>query len=84
MPIPESAVPEAVADLVSRIQKAKLPPVPRRRRIREAAGVSMREMARTLDVDVMTVARWESGATPRPEHAMVYRQLLDALEAVEP
>jgi transcriptional regulator with XRE-family HTH domain len=43
----------------------------------------MREVARTLKVDVMTVSRWENGATPRPEHAIAYRLLLDALEEVE-
>jgi len=65
---------------VDRVRKAKLPPARQRRRIREAAGLSMRAVARTLDVDTMTVSRWEQGVTPHPENAIAYRQLLDALE----
>jgi DNA-binding transcriptional regulator YiaG len=78
----ESAVPEAISDLVDQIKKGKLPPAPYRRRIREGAGVSKRAAARTLGVDVMTISRWEEGATPRRENAIAYRQLLDALEGV--
>jgi DNA-binding transcriptional regulator YiaG len=80
MALSESALPEAITDLVTQVRLAKLPPAARRRRIREDAKVSMRQVARTLGVDVMTVSRWEDGATPTPEHAIAYRQLLDALE----
>lgn len=79
----EPAFSESIADLVSRVRQAKLPPAPRRRRIREAAGLSMREVARALNVDVMTVSRWEGGVRPRAEHAVAYRELLDALEEIE-
>jgi len=77
---PTAALPEAIAGLVTRVRMAKLPPAARRRRIREAAGVSLREVARVLGVNVMTVIRWEEGATPKPDHAIAYRQLLDALD----
>jgi len=84
MALSESALPEAITELAARVrltkQQAKLPSGPTRRRIRRDARLSMREVARTLGVDVMTVKRWEGGATPTPEHAIAYRQLLDALE----
>jgi DNA-binding transcriptional regulator YiaG len=75
---------DPVADLVARVRaakQAKLPPARSRKRIRETAGVSARDVARVLGVNVMSVLRWEDGkATPTPEHAIAYRRLLDALE----
>lgn len=75
-----SALPEGVAALVDQVRNGRLPSPERRKEIRVRAGVSARALARALGVDVMTVVRWEDGATPRPEHAGPYRQALEALE----
>ncbi len=70
--------------------RRKLPVATERRRIREAAGVSIRQLAAALGVSAMAPVRWEQGAFPRdPVHAQAYSQLLDelrllALEEVRP
>jgi DNA-binding transcriptional regulator YiaG len=70
-----------LADLVAQVREAKLPSAKHRKRIRKAAGVSARDMARLLEVDTMTVLRWEKGeTTPTRQHAIAYRRLLEALE----
>lgn len=74
------ALPQEATQLVELVQSTRLPDARARRRIRQEADVSLREMARALGVDPMTVARWEAGTTPRREHALAYRQLLDALQ----
>lgn len=60
--------------------KRQLPPAIERRRIREAAGVSLRQLAEAIPpagVSRMAVVRWEAGATPRdPEHLRAYVELL--------
>jgi DNA-binding transcriptional regulator YiaG len=67
--------------LVADVRQARLPRPTERRRIREAAGVSLREIAVALDVAPLTVLRWEQGkVTPRREHAVAYRSLLEGLE----
>jgi DNA-binding transcriptional regulator YiaG len=70
--------------LVTRIRDSRLPSPAVRRQIREAAKVPMRESARELKVAPMTFLRWERGEVqPRRDHAIAYRQFLDALrEAV--
>ncbi len=74
---------QKIDQLVREIEAAQLPPPARRRRIRESAGVSLREAAATLDVAVMTFRRWESGRVePRRASAIRYRQMLDALAEV--
>lgn len=82
MSIPERALPEAITELVERVRLIRSLPSPVRcKRIRERAGVSRRRLAAAMEVDVMTLCRWEEGlSTPRPEHAARYRQALDALE----
>jgi DNA-binding transcriptional regulator YiaG len=75
-----STDPNELAAFVSEVKAAQLPPAADRRRIREAAGLTFRDIARFLDVNPMTVIRWEEGNTPRRAHAIRYRQLLDALE----
>jgi DNA-binding transcriptional regulator YiaG len=82
MPESEPAVPDGIRDLVTEVRLTQLPAPARRKRIRVDAGVSARKAARALGVDVMTLVRWEQGATPRPEHAIPYRRLLDGLEEV--
>jgi len=78
----EPAAPDGISDLVTEVRLTQLPAPARRKRIRVDAGVSARKAARALGVDVMTLVRWEQGATPRPEHAIPYRRLLDGLEEV--
>ena len=67
--------------------RRRLPPGPERRRIREAAGVSVRRLAAAIPpsgVSAMAVVRWESGATPRnPEHLRGYAELLEELRRFE-
>jgi DNA-binding transcriptional regulator YiaG len=59
----------------------KLPPARQRRRIRDDAGISQRELAEALGVGVMTFNRWERGvARPRGQHATAYLALLEKLE----
>src|SRR5687768_4809439 len=71
----------AIIQLAQEVRWAQLPSPAECRRIRIAAGVSLREAAAPIGVDAMTLWRWENGrARPRREHAMRYRKLLDALE----
>lgn len=56
--------------------KRTLPPPAERRRLRLDAGVSLERIARAVGVTRQTVALWEAGAEPRPEHLEPY---LDAL-----
>jgi DNA-binding XRE family transcriptional regulator len=75
----------AVADgntLAERLAASRLPTPLQRRNIRIAAGASLRDVARELDVTPMTVARWEAGSEPRLAHAIAYRRLLDQLREV--
>jgi DNA-binding transcriptional regulator YiaG len=46
-----------------------LPPADERRRIRQQAKVSLRNLAHALDVSHATVRGWERGATPRDRRA---------------
>lgn len=57
----------------------ELPPADERKRIREAAGVSIRQLAQALGVSPMAPVRWEQGATPR-DHVREYADLLTELE----
>jgi hypothetical protein len=63
--------------------KRQLPPPPERRRIREAAGVSLRQLAAAIapnGVSHMAVDRWEKGSQPHdPAHVHAYGRLLDEL-----
>jgi len=66
--------------LVERVRRAQLPPPHIRRAIRVKARATLRGLGAELGVTPMTVWRWESGATvPRLDHAIAYRELLDAL-----
>jgi len=56
--------------------------VDRGRRIREAAGLSLRELAHELRVNEGTLSRWENGeCRPRPEAAARYYRVLTQIEA---
>jgi DNA-binding transcriptional regulator YiaG len=72
-----------VEELLGRARDvATLPPVQRRREIRERAGASQRDLAAALGRCVMTVNSWERGITnPRGSHAAAYARLLRELEA---
>jgi DNA-binding transcriptional regulator YiaG len=60
--------------------RQQLPLGPERRRIREAAGVSLRQLAAAIGVSAMAIMRWEQGATPRdPAHLHAYGRLLQEL-----
>jgi DNA-binding transcriptional regulator YiaG len=55
-----------VDELLERLHsRRKLPAKSERRRIREAAGVSLRDVALALGVSHTAVQKWEDGATPR-------------------
>lgn len=57
----------------------------RARTIRERAGLSQSELARTLGVHAVTVNGWECGRkTPRFDMALRYGALLDELRRVTP
>lgn len=50
------------------------------RRLREAAHLSISEVARACGVDQSTVWRWERGTRiPRGRHALAYGELIDSL-----
>ena len=53
----------------------------RGRDVREAAGISLRELAALIDVDVATLSRWERGCTARPR-GNAARRWADAVEAI--
>ena len=59
--------------------RRSLPKADERRRIREAAGVSLRDMAAVLGVSHSLVRHWELGGTPRAQRA-AYADLLDELQ----
>ena len=68
-----------VDDLLERVRSHRtLPVASERRQIREAAGVSLRDVATALGVSHTAVASWEAGSTPR-EQRTAYARLLDEL-----
>lgn len=74
-------MPKANGNLLSQLRAAQLPPPARRRRIRESAGASLRDLGDELGVAAITVWKWENGeTTPRRDNAIAYRKLLEKLE----
>jgi DNA-binding transcriptional regulator YiaG len=69
-----------VSPLAELVRAAQLPEPAERRRIREAAGVSLDRLGAELGVTGMTVSNWERGVfEPSLENAAAYRRLLDEL-----
>jgi DNA-binding transcriptional regulator YiaG len=58
--------------------RRSLPSAAERRRIREEAGVSLRDVAAVLGVSHSLVRHWELGGTPRKQRA-AYGDLLEEL-----
>lgn len=78
-----TSLPAGPLPLVERLKALQLPPPEKRRAIRRAARASLGAVAQELNVDPMTVSRWERGlAIPRESHVLAYRQLLEALDAL--
>ena len=74
-----------VDDLLERIRSRRgLPTASERRRIREGAGVSLRDVGDALGVSHTAVAAWESGTRPRQHHATAYAKLLEELRSLGP
>jgi len=72
---------EASDAIVALVRAAQLPPPAERRRIREAAGLSLDRMGKALGVTGPTVWNWENEKDgPSLENAVKYRQLLDKLD----
>jgi len=71
-----------VDELLERVRSRRTLPAPaERRRIRQRARVSLRDVARALGVSHTAVASWEAGATPR-QHRVAYSALLEELKRV--
>jgi DNA-binding transcriptional regulator YiaG len=71
-------------ELLARVRSRRGLPLPaERRRIRERAGVSLRELATAIGVSHVAITRWEAGAQPaNPAHAAAYGRLLEELKRV--
>ena len=68
--------------LLARLRaRRKLPPAIERKRIRRAAGASLRDVAAAIGVSHTAVVRWEKGADPGP-HTRAYAELLDELKSL--
>ena len=70
------------SELLERLRaKRALPPAAERRRIRDQAGASLRDVAREIGVSATSVIRWERGGSPGP-HTAAYARLLEELKRV--
>ncbi len=73
-----------VEELLDQVRaRRRLPTPAERRRIRQKAGVSLREVAEVLGVSHSAVRTWEGGATPREQRA-AYGDLLEELQRINP
>ncbi|WP_447034636.1 telomere-associated protein Tap [Streptomyces sp. DSM 118878] len=65
--------------------RSVLPPPAERKRLRQAHGLTLDEVAAALDVRRATVSGWEAGKTePRPPERDAYARLLDKLAELYP
>ena len=60
--------------------RRRLPSPALRRALRREAGIAQDAAASHIGVHRVTLARWESGATPRAKHLGPYLRFLDTLE----
>jgi DNA-binding transcriptional regulator YiaG len=69
-------------ELLERVRSRRgLPSPAERRRIREQAGVSLRELGMAIGVSHVAITRWEAGAQPASAaHAKAYGRLLEELK----
>ncbi len=73
----------SVDELVERLRsRRELPRASERRRIRRAAGASMRDVGAAIGVSHTAVRKWEAGSMPRAPHRDAYARLLDELKRV--
>jgi predicted transcriptional regulator len=79
--VAETMIENRQRELLERVRSRKALPVPaERRRIRERAGVSLRELGAAIGVSHVAITRWEAGAEPAdPRHLASYRRLLEEL-----
>lgn len=69
-----------VSDLAEFVRAARLPSTAERKRIRKAAGVSLREAGEAVGVTGETIWNWENDQYgPSRKNAVLYRKLLEAL-----
>ncbi|MFD7552594.1 telomere-associated protein Tap [Streptomyces sp. NPDC059816] len=74
---------DAIDALVA--SRSPLPPAAERKRLRQAHGLTLEEVAATLNVRRATVGAWESGRTePRPPQREPYAHLLKQLARLYP
>ena len=71
-----------VSALLERVRARRLPPPAERRRLREAAGLSLRDVGEAVGVSHAAVSRWERGAHPRSSIGS-YAELLAGLQELE-
>jgi DNA-binding transcriptional regulator YiaG len=78
-PTQKGAAAMNVESLLERVRSGRrMPPAAERRRLREAHGLSLRDVAGAVGVSHTAVSRWEKGAQPR-EHRSEYLALLEGL-----
>lgn len=70
-----------IDDVLARVRAQRaLPPLPIRRHLREAAGLSQTEVGRLLHVGPWTISRYETGMrSPRGHLAVEYGDILSRL-----
>jgi DNA-binding transcriptional regulator YiaG len=72
-----------VDELLERVRsQRKLPPEAKRKQIREAANVTLRDVAGALGVSHTCVRKWERGSMPREPVRSNYARLLEELKRV--
>lgn len=71
--------------ILERIRMRRTLPSPEKRReIREAAGLTLQDLADAIGVTPATIHYWEQGTrNPRPEHITAYTAALDAMATAD-
>jgi transcriptional regulator with XRE-family HTH domain len=71
-----------VPDIATLVQARQLGRSGEGRRLREAAGLSLRELADAIGVEPGTLSRWETGrCRPRQRAALRWLTILDSLSS---